>query len=97
VTDGSAFRFRNVNSNKVLGVENMGTGDNARVLQWGDTGTADHRWTLVANSDGSHRIRNVNSGKVLAILNGSGTWGAQVVQYADNGSPANNWRLVQVS
>jgi hypothetical protein len=75
----------------------MSTADNARVLQWGDTGTADHRWTLVANSDGSYRIRNVNSGKVLAVLNAAGTWGTQVVQEPDNGSADNNWRLVQVS
>ena len=65
VTDGTAVRLRNVNSGKVLGVENMSTADNARVLQWADNGTADHRWTLVDDGDGSHKIRNVNSGKLL--------------------------------
>jgi hypothetical protein len=72
----------------------MSTADNARVLQWSDSGTADHRWTLVDNGNGTYRIRNVNSGKLLAILNGSSTWGAQIVQDPDNGSADNNWRLV---
>ena len=45
-------RLRNVNSGKVLGVENMSTADNARVLQWADNGTADHRWTIVDVGDG---------------------------------------------
>ena len=71
VTDGDAVRFRNVNSGKVLGVENMSTADNARVLQWADNGTADHRWILLDQGDGTYKIRNVNSGKLLGILNGS--------------------------
>ncbi|RSM58275.1 hypothetical protein DMH04_56270, partial [Kibdelosporangium aridum] len=78
----------------VLGVENMSTADNARVLQWSDTGTADHKWTLVDNSDGTYKIRNANSGKLLGVLNGSGSAGAQAVQDPDNGSPDNRWRLV---
>ena len=53
ITDGTAIRLRNVNSGKVLGVENMSTADNARVLQWADNGTADHRWTLARQGDGT--------------------------------------------
>jgi hypothetical protein len=72
----------------------MSTADNARILQWSNNGTADHRWTLVDNGDGTYKIRNVNSGKLLAILNGSTAWGAQAVQDSDNGSADNRWRLV---
>jgi uncharacterized protein len=72
----------------------MSTADNARVLQWSDNGTADHKWTLLAQGDGTYKIRNVNSGKLLGILNGSATAGAQVVQDSDNGSADNRWRLV---
>ncbi|MEK8105194.1 RICIN domain-containing protein [Micromonospora sp. M12] len=74
ITDGNAVRFRNVNSGKVLGVENMSTADNARVMQWADNGTADHRWILVNNGDGTYKIRNVNSNKLLGILNASTAW-----------------------
>ncbi|GGN09720.1 hypothetical protein FHR83_003211 [Actinoplanes campanulatus] len=93
ITDGTAVRFRNVNSGKVLGVENMSTADNARVLQWDDNGTADHRWTLVDQGGGLYKIRNVNSGKLLAVLNGGTAWGVQVVQDPDNGSADNLWRF----
>jgi hypothetical protein len=94
ITDGSDVRLRNVHSGKVLGVENMSTADNARVLQWSDNGTADHRWTFLANGDGTYKVRNANSGKLLAVLNGSTSAGAQVVQDSDNGSADNRWRLV---
>ncbi|MBO3740164.1 beta-L-arabinofuranosidase domain-containing protein [Actinoplanes flavus] len=93
IADGTAVRFRNVNSGKVLGVENMSTADNARVLQWDDNGTADHRWTLVDQGGGLYKIRNVNSGKLLAVLNGGTAWGVQVVQDPDNGSADNLWRF----
>jgi DUF1680 family protein len=96
VTDGTAVRFRNVNSGKVLGVQDMSTADNAVVLQWDDNGTADHRWTLLDQGNGTYKIRNVNSGKLLAVLNGATAWGAQVVQDADNGSADNLWRLTAI-
>jgi hypothetical protein len=75
----------------------MSAADNARVLQWSDTGTADHRWTLIDLGNDTYKIRNVNSGKLLAILNGSTTWGTQVVQDPDNGTADNVWRLVELS
>ena len=68
--------------------------DGGLAVQWGDTGTADHRWTLVDNGDGTRKIRNVHSGKLLGILNGSTASGAQAVQDPDNGSTDNRWRLV---
>ncbi|BEL05262.1 glycoside hydrolase family 127 protein [Actinoplanes sichuanensis] len=96
IADGTAVRFRNVNSGKVLGVQDMSTADNAVVLQWADNGTADHRWTLVDQGNGIYKIRNVNSGKLLAVLNGGTAWGVQVVQDADNGSADNLWRLTAI-
>ncbi|GIF38804.1 beta-L-arabinofuranosidase domain-containing protein [Actinoplanes xinjiangensis] len=96
ITDGTAVRFRNVNSGRVLGVQDMSTADNAVVMQWDDNGTADHRWTLVDQGNGVYKIRNVNSGKLLAVLNGGPAWGVQVVQESDNGSADNLWRLTAV-
>ncbi|MEV4279137.1 beta-L-arabinofuranosidase domain-containing protein [Actinoplanes xinjiangensis] len=96
ITDGTAVRFRNVNSGRVLGVQDMSTADNAVVMQWDDNGTADHRWTLVDQGNGVYKIRNVHSGKLLAVLNGGSAWGVQVVQESDNGSADNLWRLTAV-
>jgi len=45
--DGS-FRIANVNSGKVLGVAGMSTADSASVVQFADTGTADHNWLVSA-------------------------------------------------
>jgi hypothetical protein len=73
----------------------MSTADNAPVLQWADNGTADHRWTLLDQGDGTYKIRNVNSGKLLAIQNNSTANGAFAVQDSDNGTADNRWRLVR--
>ena len=67
-----ARRIQNLNSGLVLGVQDMSTSDGGLVIQWGDTGTADHLWTAVVDSGGYLRLRNSNSGKVLGVEN-SGT------------------------
>ncbi|MFC8436446.1 RICIN domain-containing protein [Streptomyces sp. NPDC057253] len=36
----------NAGSGLVLGIQEMSTADNENVLQWSDTGTADHRWII---------------------------------------------------
>ncbi|MEF9907169.1 beta-L-arabinofuranosidase domain-containing protein [Streptomyces sp. P9-A2] len=95
LTDGSAFRFRNVHSGKVLGVQDMSTADGAAVLQWADNGTADHRWTLLDQNDGTYKIRNEHSGKLLAIAGNSTAVGAFAVQDSDDGTADNRWRVVR--
>ncbi|MFJ4677742.1 RICIN domain-containing protein [Kitasatospora sp. NPDC088783] len=93
-TGGASFRLRNRNSGKVLGVDGMSTADSARVVQFADSGTADHLWQLVDNGDGWLRIRNVNSGKVLGVDGMSTADSARVVQFADNGTADHLWQLV---
>lgn len=41
------MRLRNVNSGKVLGVDQMSTANSANVVQFDDNGTADHLWQLL--------------------------------------------------
>ena len=77
----------------VLGVQNMSTADGGLVIQWGDTGTADHLWTAVVDTGGYFRLRNSNSGKVLGVENAGTANGARVVQWADNGTADHRWRL----
>ncbi|MET7794600.1 RICIN domain-containing protein [Micrococcus luteus] len=78
----------------MLGVLNMDTADGATVLQWSDNGTADHKWTLLDQGDGTYKIRNVNSGKLLAIAGNSTAVGAFAVQDADDGTADNRWRIL---
>jgi beta-L-arabinofuranosidase (glycosyl hydrolase family 127)/ricin-type beta-trefoil lectin protein/glycosyl hydrolase family 127 (putative beta-L-arabinofuranosidase) len=91
---GAAVRIQNQNSGKVLGVDQMSTADSARVVQFGDTGTADHLWEIVDNGDGWVKIRNVNSGKLLGVDRMSTADSAQVVQFADNGTADHLWQML---
>lgn len=78
----------------MLGIQDMSTADNATVLQWSDTGTADHTWTLLDQGDGTYKIRNAHSGKLLAIANNSTAVGAFAAQDSDNGTADNRWRIL---
>ena len=91
---GAWFRLRNANSGKVMGVDGMSTGDSANVVQYDDTGTADHLWTMVDNGDGNVRIRNKNSAKMLAVNNMSTADSAQVQQFYDSGTRDHVWGLI---
>jgi hypothetical protein len=90
----AAFRIQNQNSGKVLGVDSMSTANSARVVQFADSGTADHLWQIVDNGDGWVKIRNVNSGKLLGVDGMSTADSAQVVQYEDNGTADHLWSVL---
>ncbi|MGQ4511143.1 RICIN domain-containing protein [Streptomyces sp. DW26H14] len=87
-------RVRNVNSGKVLAVDGMSGADSARVVQFADSGTADHLWQLIDNGDGFVRVRNANSGKVLGVDGMSTADSAHVVQFTDNGTADHLWQLI---
>ncbi|WP_082772686.1 RICIN domain-containing protein [Actinoplanes sp. TFC3] len=91
---GVAFRLQNQHSGKVLGVDQMSLSDSARVVQFADSGTADHLWQVVDNGDGYVRLRNVNSGKVLGVDRMSVADEAQVVQFTDNGTADHLWQVL---
>ncbi|MFF7361855.1 RICIN domain-containing protein [Streptomyces sp. NPDC008125] len=88
------YRIANKNSGKVLGVDGMSTTNSAHVVQFGDTGTDDHLWRLVANGDGWYRIRNRHSGKVLGVDLMSTANSAHVVQFDDSDTDDHLWQLV---
>jgi hypothetical protein len=88
------YKIQNQNSGKVLGVDVMSLANSARVVQFADSGTADHLWRLLDNGDGWLKIQNVNSGKLLGVDQMSTADSAQVVQYEDNGTADHLWQLV---
>jgi DUF1680 family protein len=97
-TAGSAtpsHRLFNAASGLVLGIRDMSTADGGLALQWGDTGTPDHDWEIVADGT-AVRLRNRNSGKVLGVDNMSTADGARVLQWADNGTADHRWTLTDV-
>ena len=90
----ATVRIQNQNSGKVLGVDQMSTANSARVVQFADSGTADHLWQVVDNGDGYVKIRNINSGKLLGVDGMSTADSAQVVQFEDNGTADHLWQLL---
>ncbi|MFJ6700608.1 RICIN domain-containing protein [Streptomyces sp. NPDC091272] len=91
---GASFRIANRVSGKVLGVDGMSQADSAQVVQFGDTGTADHLWQLVDDGGGWYRVRNVHSGKVLGVDRMSTADDARVVQFGDTGTADHLWQVV---
>jgi hypothetical protein len=91
---GAAFRIKNKNSGKVLGVDGMSTADSANVVQFTDNGTADHLWHVVDGGGGYVKVVNVNSGKLLAVENMSTANSARVQQFSDSGTADHLWQLI---
>lgn len=89
----ASVKLVNRNSGKVLDISDASTADGAVAVQWTDSGGANQKFTLTANSDGSYRIVNVRSGKVLESPGGSAQ-GAQLDQWTDTGSDNQSWKLV---
>jgi hypothetical protein len=78
----------------VLGVEGGSTTAGARIVQWADNGTADHRWRLRHGGGGWFRIQCANGGRVLGLSGGSGAQGAQAVLADDTGAAHQRWRFL---
>ncbi|RSM87579.1 hypothetical protein DMH04_11285 [Kibdelosporangium aridum] len=93
-TPGVVLRIQNGNSRKVLAVDGMSTANSARILQFSDTGSADHKWRLLDVGNGRVKVRNEHSGKVLGIAGMSTADSAQIVQFDDNGTADHLWELV---
>jgi hypothetical protein len=92
-TNLGAFKIFNRNSGLLLGVAGMSTADSANVVQFADTGTADHLWRLLDAGSGFLKIQNVNSGLVLGVSGMSTADSAPVVQFHDTGTTDHLWRL----
>lgn len=92
-TTAPAFKLYNANSNLVLGVQDMATAAGGFALQWNDTGTADHKWEIVA-SGANVKLRNRNSGLVLGVQDMSTADNARVIQWNDTGTADHLWTLV---
>lgn len=97
------FQILNLNSNKLLGVENMSKSNSANIHQFEDNGTPDHLWEFTrassAREGGSSyfKIKNINSGLLLGVEGMSKSNSARLQQYEDNGTDDHLWRLAQKS
>ncbi|MEU6390541.1 beta-L-arabinofuranosidase domain-containing protein [Streptomyces sp. NPDC046939] len=87
-------RIQNKHSGKVLAVDSMSTDNDARVVQFDNSGTGDHAWQLLDAGGGRLRVRNGQSGKYLSIKGGSTADSAWAVQHEDDGRPDLLWTRV---
>ncbi|GGJ77478.1 hypothetical protein GCM10011583_06050 [Streptomyces camponoticapitis] len=87
-------RVRNKHSGKVLAVDGMSLQAGGRVVQYDNSGTADHAWQLAPAGGGWFLIRNGNSGKIIGAEGRSTANSARVVQFDDDGSGEHLWQLV---
>ncbi|GIH10669.1 hypothetical protein Rhe02_87360 [Rhizocola hellebori] len=94
VRPGAAFRLQNRHAGKVLGVDGMSLANSANVVQFDDSGTADHLWRIADAGGGYVKVFGVNSGKLLAVENASTANSARVQQFADTGTLDHQWQLV---
>jgi hypothetical protein len=88
------FTFTNVNSGKVMEVQNNSTADGGAVAQYTANGGNNQKWTLNYDGAGYFSLKNVNSAKVLDVPSSSTADGTALKQWTANGGANQKWRLV---
>lgn len=94
-TDGY-YTITNVNSGKLLDVQNGGTSNGTNVWQYEDNGTASQKWQIIENKNGSYSLVSKLSGLYLDIQNGNIANGANVQTYEGNYSIAQQFSLIKL-
>ncbi len=87
------FKIKNVRSGHVLDVANFSIADNATLLQWNDTGTANQLFRL--QPWGDYYLRTSANRKVC-IENSGSTNGSRIIQYQFESNPWFKWRFESV-
>ena len=87
------FLIMNVNSGKLMGVQDELTNDGALIQQYTDNGTPDHLWQMTKQNDGWIKIQNMNSGKLLTVQDSSTANSTNLVQMMDAGLDSQLWRV----
>ncbi|MFY0577138.1 RICIN domain-containing protein [Cystobacter fuscus] len=77
----------------MLGIRDASTAAGALALQWGDTLTRDHLWSIVDMGNGYSKLVNAHSGMVLGIRDASRSVGAPALQWHDTGTDDHRWRI----
>jgi arabinoxylan arabinofuranohydrolase len=93
LNDGS-YVFTNVNSGKVLGIDQMMSGNGAKAVQTADTGTTAAAWKVTEGSSGAFRLVNSHSTKVLGVDRMLTSDGANALQWNDNATNDQFWKFL---
>ena len=94
-TDGY-YTITNVNSGKVLDVQNGGMSNGTNVWQYEENGTNSQKWQIIKNKNGSYSLVSKLNGLYLDIQNGNIAAGGNVQIYEDNDSTAQQFSLIKL-
>ena len=95
-TDGY-YTITNVNSGKLLDVQNGGMSNGTNVWQYEENGSDAQKWLIQKNSNGSYSIISKSNGLYLDIQNGNIANGGNVQVYEGNGSVAQQFYFIKIT
>ena len=95
-TDGY-YTITNVNSGKLLDVQNGGMSNGTNVWQYEENRTSSQKWQIVKNSNGSYSFISKLNGLYLDIQNGNISNGGNVQTYEGNDSTAQQFTLIKLN
>jgi hypothetical protein len=87
------YQIINVNSSKMMGVQNEYPFDGAQIQQYEDDGTPDHFWNLIDAGGGYFKLQNLATGYFLGVDQMSTTDSALLKQAQDNGTADHLWKF----
>ena len=90
-----AYTIYNINSGKVLDVQNAGYTSGTNVWQYEWNGTDAQKWIISRNNDGSYSIISKLNGLYLDISNGQLVNGANVQIYEGNDTDAQKFSFIK--
>ena len=90
------YTITNVNSGKLLDVENGGNTNGTNVWQYEENDSDAQKWRIMKNSNGSFSIISKHCGLNLDISNGNIANGGNVQIYEGNNSPAQQFMFIKL-
>lgn len=91
------YQIQNVASGLSLNVSNNITANNACIIQYSYSGSANEKFTFTPTDSGYYQIVNVNSGKDVVVKGASTANGALIIQYQFGSSQNDQWKPQQNS
>lgn len=88
------FKIVNVNSRKMLAVEQASLADGAQVLQLSDSDARGQLWELIDAGNGCYQLRNLNSHLLLGMARRATEGGALTQQAGDNRTADPLWQFI---
>ena len=94
-TDGY-YTITNVNSGKLLDVQNGGTTNGTNVWQYEENNTDAQKWQIIKNDNGSYSILSKLSDLYLDVYNGNISNGSNIQLYEGNKSAAQQFTFIKL-